>query len=312
MSTTNGNSGVRLEQVSADHDGQRLDNWLSSRLKGIPRSLLYRLIRTGQVRINGKRCKPATRLEANDTVRIPPARIAERGGAEVSDRVVSQLRERILFENGDMLVLDKPAGMAVHAGSGLPWGVIDVVRKMYPDTFVELVHRLDRETSGCLVLARNGPALNHLSALFREGGIDKRYLCLLHGSLAQDMVEVDASLARVEGQDKKRIVVVSPEGKPARTRFRRLQAWPDATYAEAELLTGRTHQIRAHARHIGAPLAGDSRYSANASQKFWRKRGLRRLFLHAHFLGLEAVDGERVEFTAPLPPELRTVLDGLG
>ena len=131
-------------------------------------------------------------------------------------------------------------------------------------------------------------------------------------TLAQDMVEVDAALARVEGQDKKRIVVVSPEGKPARTRFRRLQAWPDATYAEAELLTGRTHQIRAHARHIGAPLAGDSRYSANASQKFWRKRGLRRLFLHAHFLGLEAVDGERVEFTAPLPPELRTVLDGLG
>lgn len=311
MSTTDRNHGVRFETVGTDHGGQRLDNWLTSRLKGVPRSLVYRLIRTGQVRIDGKRAKAATRLEVGDTVRIPPVRVAERSPGEVPDRAVYELRDRVLFANEDLLVMDKPSGMAVHSGSGLSWGLIDVVRKLYPDEFVELVHRLDRETSGCLVIARNGSALNHLSALFREGDMDKRYLCLLHGSLEADRVDVDAPLARVEGKDNRRIVVVSNQGKTALTRFRRLQGWPGVSYAEAELLTGRTHQIRAHARHIGAPVAGDARYSERESQKYWRKRGLKRLFLHAHSIGFKAPDGSRVDVHAPLPEDLRAVLDGL-
>lgn len=311
MSTADRNPGVRHETVGSDHEGQRLDNWLMNRLKGVPRSLIYRLIRTGQVRIDGKRCKPSSRLHAGETVRIPPARVNTREEADISERVIEGLRERILFADDDMLVLDKPSGMAVHAGSGLPWGLIDVVRRLYPDEFLELVHRLDRETSGCLVLARNGAALNHLSTLFREARVDKRYLCLLHGHLPQAMVEVDEPLLRVEGSGKTRIVVVSPEGKPAMTRFRLLQAWPAASYAEAELLTGRTHQIRAHALHLGLPLAGDRRYSDRETQRFWRKQGLKRLFLHAHSMEFADARGEVRAFHAPLPGDLSAVLDSL-
>ena len=173
---TENRGGVRTETVGEDQDGQRIDNYLAARLKGIPRSLVYRLIRTGQVRINGKRCKPASRLAAGDQVRIPPARTSERGEAVISGRVLDTVRSRIVHIDEDTLVVDKPTGMAVHGGSGLPWGAIDVVRRLFPGESLELVHRLDRETSGCLVLARNGRALRHLSALFRDGNVDKRYL----------------------------------------------------------------------------------------------------------------------------------------
>ncbi|MBT8049731.1 MAG: RluA family pseudouridine synthase [Gammaproteobacteria bacterium] len=311
MSTIDRTQGVRHETVKSDQEGQRLDNWLSNRLKGLPRSLIYRMIRTGQVRIDGKRCKPSSRLQAGDSVRIPPARLSTRVEAVISERVIVQVRDRILFADDDLLVIDKPSGMAVHAGSGLPWGLIDVVRRLYRDEFVELVHRLDRDTSGCLVLARNGSALNHLSALFRESRVDKRYLCLLHGELPQPQVEVDAPLLRVEGSGKARIVVVSPEGKPAKTRFRLLKAWPAASYVEAELLSGRTHQIRVHAQHLGTPLAGDRRYSERESQRFWRKQGLSRLFLHAHSLEFEDQARRVRPFHAPLPDELGAVLDSL-
>lgn len=310
MSTTNSNSSVRMETVDRDHDGQRVDNFLSARMKGLPRSLVYRLIRTGQVRINGKRCKPASRLAEGDQVRIPPVRLKERGEADISDRVLQQVRECILHEDGDTLVVNKPSGMAVHAGSGLPWGLIDALRRIYPDQYLELVHRLDRETSGCLVLARNGPSLQQLSTMFRDGHVDKRYLCLLDGTLSEAVVEVDAPLLRVQtGQQRQ--VEVSPDGKAAFTRFHLLQALPKASYAEAELLTGRTHQIRVHALHLGMPLAGDQKYADRESLKFWRARGLRRLFLHAHCLQIETANGQMMDFTAPLPGELRAVLSGL-
>lgn len=310
MSSTNSNSSVRMETVDHDHDGQRVDNFLSARMKGLPRSLIYRLIRTGQVRINGKRCKPANRLHEGDQVRIPPARLKEKGEADISDRVLQQLRECILYEDGDTLVVNKPSGMAVHAGSGLPWGMIDGLRRLYPEQYLELVHRLDRETSGCLVLARSGRSLQHLSTQFRDGQAAKRYLCLLEGSLSEAVVEVDAPLARVQA-GQKRQVEVSPDGKEALTRFHLLQALPGASYAEAELLTGRTHQIRVHALHLGMPLAGDQKYADRESLKSWRRRGLRRLFLHAHSLQIENVNGQMMDFNAPLPEELRAVLSGL-
>ena len=310
MSKANERGGVRTETVDENHDGQRIDNFLSARLKGVPRSLVYRLIRTGQVRINGKRCKPASRLSAGDLVRIPPARVSEQGEAVISDRVLETVRTRILHADADLLVIDKPSGMAVHAGSGLPWGVIDVLRRLYPGEYLELAHRLDRETSGCLVLARNGKALQHVSTLFRDGRVDKHYLCLLDGTLGETQVEIDAPLARVHtGQERQ--VEVSADGKQAKTRFRLLESYAGASYVEAELLTGRTHQIRVHALHMGLPLAGDRKYAPAESVKRWRGLGLRRIFLHAHSTRFEGPAGEALSFDAPLPEELRAVLDQL-
>ncbi len=309
MSKSNKTS-VRLVTVSADHAGQRLDNFLSARLKGLPRSALYRMIRTGQVRINGGRCKPSTRLCEEDAVRIPPARIREQGEMIISDPVCGQIRDAVLFKNSDLLVLNKPSGMAVHAGSGLPWGLIDVVRRIHPGEYCELAHRLDRETSGCLVLARNGKSLKHLTGLFREGRVQKFYLCLLDGEMKQPLIEVDAPLKKVQ-VGAERQVEVHAKGKPALTRFRRLQAYAGCTYAEAELLTGRTHQIRVHARHIGMPLAGEARYASKESVKQWKQKGLHRVFLHAQRLSFTTSSGEEMDFAAPLPENLKAVLDRL-
>ena len=302
--------GVQFASVDSDRDGQRIDNFLSARLKGVPRSLVYRLIRTGQVRIDGKRCKPSTRLSAGDTVRIPPVPRTGGEAARVPDSARAALRAAILHEDADVLAVDKPAGMAVHAGSGLAWGVIDALRQDRPGEFLELVHRLDRETSGCLLLARNGAALKRLGAAFRAGEVGKFYLCLLTGRLQQDRVEIDAPLSRASG-GQRRLVEVTAHGKPARTRFRRLQCFGDATYAEAELLTGRTHQIRVHAAHLGAALAGDDKYGGRDTLRAWRRRGLRRIFLHAHRTVVPGPGDSSLELNAPLPDELRRVLDAL-
>jgi 23S rRNA pseudouridine955/2504/2580 synthase len=306
MSNPKQNKGVRLIRVDADRAGQRLDNFLANLLKGVPRAAVYRMIRTGQVRVNGGRRKPGTRLDAGDEVRVPPARIRDGQAVEVSEEVRAQLRGAILFEDRDLLVIDKPAGIAVHSGSGLPWGLIEALRQDRPGEYLELAHRLDRETSGCLVIARNGQALAELSTQFREGRAQKHYLCLLDGRLPEPLVEVDAPLARTKGT-----VEVDDEGKASKTRFRLLEAYEDSSYVEAELLTGRTHQIRAHARHIGLPLAGDSRYASRESVRKWKERGLKRIFLHAHHLVLAIADGAHHEFTAPLPEPLRQVLDQL-
>ena len=310
MSKQNKSSAVQLVLVDSDRSGQRLDNFLSARLKGVPKSAVYRMIRTGQVRINGGRCKAATRLQQGDQVRIPPAHTRDRGDFVVSDRVIRQIEESIIFQNRDLLVINKPSGMAVHSGSGLPWGLIDVIRQDRPGEFIELVHRLDRDTSGCLVLARNGASLNHLSAQFRDSQVQKRYLCLMNGQMSDAVIEVDAPLRKVQS-GKQGQVEVSEQGKPALTRFNLLQTYRESSYAEAELFTGRTHQIRAHAKHIGLPLAGDDKYAGRESLKKWKKRGLGRIFLHAHRLGLRDPSGELLTLDAPLPAPLRKVLDTL-
>lgn len=310
MTNTNKSSGAHIVQVDSDREGQRLDNFLSARLKGVPKSAIYRMIRTGQVRVNGGRCKAASRLLKGDQVRVPPARTRDSEGFVVSEQVCRQVEEALIFENDDMLVFNKPSGMAVHSGSGLPWGLIDAVRQIRSGKFVELVHRLDRETSGCLVLAKNGTALNHLSTQFREGHVDKRYLCVLNGVLRETVVEVDAPLQKIERGAKSQVEVCEG-GKPALTRFQLLHAYRDCCYSEVELFSGRTHQIRAHAKHIGLPLAGDDRYASRESLRKWKKRGLGRIFLHAHRIGLEALTGESLSLNAPLPDSLRKVLDGL-
>ena len=310
MPNQNKSSGAHLVLVDGDRAGQRLDNFLSARLKGVPKSAIYRMIRTGQVRINGGRCKAASRLEEGDKVRVPPAHTREKGEFVISEQVCRQIEDAIIHEDQDVLVLNKPSGMAVHSGSGLPWGLIDAVRQVRQGEFIELVHRLDRQTSGCLILARSGPSLNHVSAQFRDGHADKRYLCLLDGLMRETTIEVDAPLIKVESGSQSR-VEVSEDGKPALTRFRLLQKYSDSSYAEVELFSGRTHQIRAHAKHIGLPLAGDDRYTSRESIRKWKKRRLSRTFLHAHRLELELPSGNRLSVDAPLPPPLRKVLDGL-
>ena len=310
ISESSKKSGVRHVNVSKNHEGQRLDNYLIRHLKGVPKAAVYRLIRTGQVRINGRRSKPDHRVQGGDEVRIPPVRTLQTGPAEVSAAVIEQVRQAVIHRDRDYLVINKPSGMAVHSGSGLGWGLIDAVRQAWPEEFFELAHRIDRETSGCIVVARNGKALQHLSGQFRAGTVVKKYLCLLNGQLKEARVLVDAPLLK-NRQAAEHAVEVDEDGKPARTQFTVLQVFSDSTYAEAEIFTGRTHQIRAHAAHIDMPLAGDPSYGNATLRKKWKSRGLNRLFLHAHQLSFQSPSGAGIDSHAGLPQALREVLDRL-
>ncbi len=303
-------SAVKHVEVSADREGQRLDNFLSARLKGVPRSVIYRIIRKGQVRVNGGRAKPATRLCAGDLVRIPPASIRESPGGDIPPAVIKLLREGILFESQGIMVVNKPAGMAVHAGSGMKWGVVDVVRKLRPEHSIDLVHRLDRETSGCLLLAMNGDALRELNQQIVKNTIDKRYLCLLDGHLKQERTDVTEPIGPYERAGQK-FMRVDAGGKPAHTIFRLLQNYGPCSFAEAELLSGRTHQIRVHAAHMGMALPGDKRYSSPERQKYWKAAGLKRMFLHAHQLRFLSMDGREQLVSSPLPEDLSALLEKL-
>jgi len=303
-------SAVSQVEVTGDREGQRLDNFLSAQLKGLPRSVIYRIIRTGQVRVNGGRAKPATRLAAGDVVRIPPASVRDSSPGEVPPAVLELLERSILFEDQGVMVIDKPAGMAVHGGSGLSWGVIDAVRLLRAGLNIDLVHRLDRETSGCLLLALDGDALRGLNTQVMGDQLDKRYLCLLDGRLREQLVEVFEPMGKYEraGQTFMR---VDPEGKPAHTTFRLMQDYAGYSFAEAELHSGRTHQIRVHAAHLGLPLAADNRYSPPERQKFWRSKGLKRIFLHAHQIRFFTPDGEQQIVSSPLPDDLNRLLASL-
>lgn len=299
-----------MVEVTKDREGQRLDNFLSARLKGMPRSVIYRIIRTGQVRVNGGRAKPATRLTAGDTVRVPPVSVRENKTGDIPPAVLQLLNQSICYEDSDIMVVNKPTGMAVHGGSGLAWGVVDVVRKMRPDRSVDLVHRLDRETSGCLLLALNGDALRELNAQIKENQIEKRYFCLMDGKLKQDRVEVYEPIGKFERSGQK-FMRVDAQGKSAHTTFRLLQNYAGYSFAEAELHTGRTHQIRVHAAHLGLALVADDRYSPRDRQKFWKTQGLKRMFLHAHQVNFYTPDGEQHIVTSPLPAELSDLLEKL-
>lgn len=302
---------VARVRVEADREGQRLDNFLVTRLKGVPRSLIYRICRSGEVRVNGGRAKPDQRLLGGDEVRIPPLRLPSRDEAGAPPAaLLERIEAAIIHEDRDFLVIDKPAGIASHGGSGVSFGAIELLRASRPRESLELVHRLDRDTSGVLVLARRRSALTGLQAAIREGRVKKRYLALIPGFLPRSPLVVDAPLRKSVLQGGERMVRVDEEGKPSRSRFIELERFAEASLVEVALDTGRTHQIRVHAQHIGHPLAGDDKYGEREFNKAMRERGLRRLFLHAARFEFSLGESRHV-FNAPLAPELSTIIDGL-
>lgn len=303
---------VRMHEVAGEEAGQRLDNFLLRILKGAPKSMIYRIIRKGEVRINKGRTKPDYRLRAGDQVRIPPVRVADDKPGPSSGSV-DFLNDRILFEDNRILILDKPSGMAVHGGSGLAYGVIEGLRALRPTApFLELVHRLDRDTSGCLIIAKRRSALRGLHELLREGQVGKIYLCLVMGEWQGGARWVDAPLRKFQTGSGERVVRVSPDGKPARSYFRPIERYNGATLMEVKLDTGRTHQIRVHAASVGHPLAGDDKYGDDAFNNRMKGLGLRRLFLHAHRLTfIEPGSEQDIDVSAPLDDTLATVLTRL-
>jgi len=296
--------------------GQRLDNYLLRILKGVPKTRIYRALRKGEVRIDGKRVRPEHRLEAGQEIRIPPITVSVREETPMpSDSLRDLLRDRVLFEDDHLLIVDKPSGLAVHGGSGLKLGLIEAMRRLRPEELrLELVHRLDRATSGCLVLAKRPAALKGMHQQLRDGRIRKTYLALIRGRMPQARMDVDAALERRTTRTGKRQVEVDEEeGKDSRSSFKELQTFGQlATLAEVDIETGRTHQIRVHAQHIGHEVAGDLRYGDLRFNRELRRFGLRRLFLHARSLAFtHPASGEAMRVDAPLDAELRGVINAL-
>ena len=288
--------------MADEEAGQRLDNYLLARLKGVPKSRVYRIIRGGEVRINSKRVQASTRVAAGDRIRVPPIRVAERE----EDVPAPHFKLPILFEDEAIVAIDKPSGIAVHGGSGVAHGVIESLRSMRPEArFLELVHRLDRETSGVLLLAKKRASLTALHDMMRTRAMDKRYVVGVSGRFRNEMQRVRLALEkRVTAAGDKR-VSVSEEGQEAETVFRRISRGARFSLLEAELLTGRTHQIRVHLAHLKHPVLGDDKYGDFELNKTLRKAGLKRMFLHAASLGFtHPLTGAAMKLEAPLPREL--------
>lgn len=307
-------TSVELVEIGADLAGQRVDNFLLNRLKGAPRSLIYRIVRRGEVRVNKGRIRPEYRLKAGDTLRIPPVKLAPRSApARPGGRVLRQLEAAILYEDDRLLILNKPSGLAVHGGSGLSFGVIEGLRALRPQApYLELVHRLDRETSGCLLIAKKRSALRRLHELLRNNRMDKYYIALLKGQWRGGSRRVTAPLQKNVMRSGERMVRVDPAGKSALSVFRPLAVSKTASLVEVKLETGRTHQVRVHAASLDQPIAGDEKYGDAGFNRQLREVGLKRLFLHAHTLRFQLTEGEpAIEVTAPLDDELKQVLDRL-
>ncbi len=304
---------IRFVDIDADMAGQRIDNFLRNQLKNIPKSMIYRIIRKGEVRVNKKRIKAEYKLKSGDVVRIPPVRQQE---AEQSDlpniklNKVAQLERTILFEDEQMLILNKPSGMAVHGGSGLKFGAIEALRALRPQArFLELVHRIDRDTSGILLVAKKRSALRHLQAQFRDKTVQKYYVALVMGQWKSSCRVVNAPLLKNEVNS---IVRVNPDGKASETRFKVIEKFSDATLIQASPITGRTHQIRVHTQYTGHPIAWDDRYGDRRFDAYTAKFGLDRLFLHAaNIQFIHPATGERMSISAPIEAKLEKVLQQL-
>ena len=313
-------ASVHLQTIGPEEAGQRLDNYLLRWAKGVPKSHVYRIIRSGEVRVNKKRAEPTTRLIEGDVVRVPPMRIAE--PAQIAAANTAQTKSRaqgystkmpILFEDEALLIVDKPAGLAVHGGSGISLGVIETLRITRPELkFLELVHRLDRDTSGVLLLAKKRSALVELHRQIREGQTDKRYYLLAHGEITQgaQVMQLKYPLHKYLLPNGERRVRVDPEGLPSHTALRvsKVLKRDDAviTLAEAQLKTGRTHQIRVHLQKLGHAILGDDKYGFEDLDKFIKSK---RLYLHAHLAGFtHPRTGEKMRIESPLPAEFEAMM----
>ena len=305
--------GVHHLSVGEDSVGQRLDNFLIRELRGVPKTRLYRALRKGEIRVNKGRVKADYRLAEGDLVRIPPLRRpSPTEPAPVPRYWAEQIQQRIVYEDDNLLVINKPSGIAVHGGSGLSFGLIESLRQLRPaDRYLELVHRLDRDTSGLIMIARRPAMLRELHRQLREDMVDKRYLALVAGSWPRSLRVVEAPLEKNVLQSGERMVRVAREGKRSVTEFAIVERFSQATLVEAKPITGRTHQIRVHARHAGFPLLGDDKYSDENTAALCRTLGLQRLFLHARSLRLTLPEQGVLELVAPLDIELENILDKL-
>ncbi|MGR5250584.1 23S rRNA pseudouridine(955/2504/2580) synthase RluC [Vibrio astriarenae] len=305
---------VQLIDIDEDMAGQRIDNFLRNQLKSIPKSMVYRIVRKGEVRVNKKRIKAEYKLQAGDVVRIPPVTIPasteEAQAPSTKLNKVAELESKIIYEDDHMLILNKPSGTAVHGGSGLKFGAIEALRALRPDArFLELVHRIDRDTSGILLVAKKRSALRHLQAQFREKTVKKFYFALVMGQWKPSCKVVNAPLLKNEVNS---IVRVNSKGKPSETRFKVIEQFEQATLVQASPITGRTHQIRVHTQYTGHPIAWDDRYGDRRFDAYTAQVGLDRLFLHAaNIRFIHPKTEEWMEINAPMEKRLEKALSGL-
>jgi len=305
---------VQVLTVTEDEEGQRVDNYLISRLKGVPKSAVYRIIRKGEVRVNKGRVKPDRKLSIGDQVRIPPMKtLVQKPPAVPGHNLINLLNDSILYDQDGLMVVNKPSGLAVHGGSGVNLGLIEALRQL-PGThgFLELVHRLDKETSGCVMIARKRSVLKKLQEALRlRKGVGKNYLALVQGAWPKKLRLVDVPLKRNLLASGERVVRVSSDGKSAQTRVEIVKRYDVATLVKASPITGRTHQIRVHCKHGGCPLVGDEKYGDTSSAEMFNRLGSSRLFLHAASIELNIPDWEPIKVEAPLPEDLVELLSRL-
>lgn len=306
---------VEFVTVDDEHSQQRIDNFLRTKLKGVPKSLIYRILRKGEVRVNKKRIKPDYKLVSGDVIRVPPVRVSSNENEVPSANLnrVNQLKDCILYEDARLIVLNKPSGLAVHGGSGLKFGLIEGLRALRPEAkFLELVHRLDRDTSGCILIAKRRSALRHLHEQLRENRMNKVYQALVVGKWPANRFKVKAPLKKNQLQSGERMVNVQPDGKPSETQIRILQELENSTLIEAKPITGRTHQIRVHCLHAGHSIAGDPKYTSEEDNQWFARKGLNRLFLHASSIQIiDPATENQMKFEAPLEPKLVDLLETL-
>jgi 23S rRNA pseudouridine955/2504/2580 synthase len=314
MATKSFSTQVAYINIESDQAGQRIDNFLQTYLKNVPKSHVYCILRTGQVRVNRGRIKPTYRLQAGDQLRLPPLQQST-VATPVPQPVLAKnlLAKAIIYEDDALIVINKPSGMAVHGGSGISFGVIEGLRVLYPHLpHLELVHRLDRDTSGCLLVTKKRSFLRQLHQLLRTGKLHKHYLALVQGTWPPQLTQVSLSLQKNILQSGERVVRVQLDGKPSQSIFKIEQTWPVATLLRVQPLTGRTHQIRVHTAHQGHPIAGDEKYGQEAFNQQMRHYGLHRLFLHAVALDFHLPESDyQLTLQAPLPVELKQVLKQL-
>lgn len=297
-------SGVYFVEVDHTQVDQRLDNFLLKTLKTVPKTRVYRIIRKGEVRVNKKRCKPEYKLKIGDIVRVPPVRIDQTHDADnyIAPALIESIERAILFENKHLLLINKPSGLAVHSGSGINFGVIDIMRRLRPDTEIELAHRLDRDTSGCLLLAKHRQSLLAMQRCFLDNSLTKTYLAVVKGRWSQNKKEITDSLKKVTLPNGERRVLVDPAGQSALTKVVNCQQQEGYSVLTIQLMTGRTHQIRVHCQSQGHELIGDTKYGDIDFNKAMKKKGFKRLMLHASRLELPQTEfSEEIVINADMP-----------